>query len=72
MNCRPNRYIFLNPPPVGNFRGQHFKVTSGFTKYLGNAAILNDYKNMLGEAGYFEDGEREGRMGGSQGGRKER
>ena len=51
---------------MGNFRGQHFKVTSGFTKYLGNAAILNDYTNMLGEAGYFEDGGADGRDAGRE------
>ena len=28
---------FFNPP-VGNFRGQNFKVYSGFKKYLGNAS----------------------------------
>ena len=40
---------FFNPP-VWSFRGQHFK-TSSLKKYLGNAVILIDYTNILGEVG---------------------
>ena len=54
---------------MGNFRRQHFKVT------FGKAIILNDYTNILGEAGNprmerGRGGLEGGGEGGGEGGRK--
>ena len=54
---------------MGSFRGKQIQSNLNhqvLKMYLGNAVILSDYTNILGDA----DGEREGRMGGRQGGGK--
>ena len=62
MNCPENQEKKLPPPHQGGggevlgvkkkkSRKFHELSTNRYKKYLGNAVILNDYTNILGEAG---------------------